>query len=171
MDHVTRGIGGHQSAAARSTVWLTPPEILCELGAFDLDPCAAPEPRPWPTAARHIALPENGLAAVWSGLVWCNPPYGPAVGRWLGRMAEHNNGIALTFARTETTWFCAHAWSRAAAMLFLSHRLNFHVRDGRRSGANAGGPSVLIAWGAAARERLAAARIPGAFVESWRPAR
>lgn len=25
-----------------NAVWLTPPEILAALGAFDLDPCAAP---------------------------------------------------------------------------------------------------------------------------------
>jgi len=47
--------------------WLTPPAILHALGDFDLDPCAAPSPRPWPTAARHIELPEDGLTANWGG--------------------------------------------------------------------------------------------------------
>ena len=61
---------------AESHVWLTPPAIIEPLGPFDLDPCAAPSPRPWPTAARHIELPEDGLTAEWHGRVWCNPPFG-----------------------------------------------------------------------------------------------
>src|SRR5437867_202275 len=58
-------MGGHQSSHMQTDVWLTPPHILAALGPFDLDPCAAPEPRPWPTAERHIALPDDGLAADW----------------------------------------------------------------------------------------------------------
>jgi hypothetical protein len=63
-----RAIGSHQSATAGTDIWLTPPDLLRRLGSFDLDPCAAPPPRPWPTAARHIALPDDGLSAVWA--VW-----------------------------------------------------------------------------------------------------
>ena len=82
-----QAIGSHQSARMLTDTWLTPPEILEALGSFDLDPCAAPDPRPWPTAAWHIARPADGLAATWAGRVWLNPPYGPATGRWLGRLA------------------------------------------------------------------------------------
>lgn len=60
-------MGSHHSAAMKSDTYLTPREIIDALGPFELDPCAAPEPRPWPTAERHIVLPEDGLAADWGG--------------------------------------------------------------------------------------------------------
>lgn len=65
------GIGSHTKPNQGDTnTWLTPEYIIKALGPFDLDPCAAPSPRPWPTAKFHIELPEDGLAASWSG-PWC----------------------------------------------------------------------------------------------------
>lgn len=139
-------IGGHHSAAALKDEWLTPPEILQELGPFDLDPCA-PIKRPWPTAAEHYTIEDNGLAQPWHGRVWCNPPYGLEAARWLDRLARHGNGIALIFARTETRMFFEHVWRRADAVLFIEGRLHFHHVDGRRAAANSGAPSCLIAYG------------------------
>src|SRR6185312_2422575 len=104
---------------AKSHVWLTPPAIVAALGLFDLDPCAAPNPRPWPTALRHIELPEHGLPAAWSGRVWCNPPFGEHTWAWLERMGRHGNGIALAFARTETVGFHRWVWNCATAVMFL----------------------------------------------------
>lgn len=157
------GIGGHQSAAARTDVWLTPPHILGKLGAFDLDPCAAPEPRPWATARRHITLPDDGLAVEWTGRVWLNPPYGRAVGTWLARLAQHGRGTALIFARTETSFFRPTVWEAASAVLFIEGRLHFHYADGRRASANGGAPSVLIAYGDDDTEQLRASGIAGQF--------
>ena len=62
-----KGMASHERGADSSTIWLTPPKLLAFLGEFDLDPCAAPSPRPWPTAKRHIELPDDGLAAEWGG--------------------------------------------------------------------------------------------------------
>src|SRR3546814_20869852 len=93
--------------------WLTPLPIVSALGPFDLDPCAAPSPRPWPTAARHIELPEDGFAAEWSGRVWMNPPYGSEMARWLDKLATHRTGCALIFARTEKAMFHEPVWVRA----------------------------------------------------------
>jgi hypothetical protein len=149
---------------AASHVWLTPPEILDALGSFDLDPCAAPSPRPWPTAVRHIEFPEDGLAAEWSGRVWCNPPFGSQTWAWLERMAEHRNGIALTFARTETEGFHRHVWQRASGLLFLSKRPHFYRPDGTRAKGNSGGPICLIAYGDWNAAKLLRSNIDGAFV-------
>ena len=135
-------LSGHQSAHAKSTTYLTPPEILAPLGAFDLDPCAAPSPRPWPTAARHIELPEDGLAAEWSGRVWCNPPFGREAAAWLAKMAQHGNGIALVPARTETAMFYQSVWGVAAGVLFLRGRPHFYRADGSRLPFNSGAPTA-----------------------------
>lgn len=164
-----RAIGGHHSPVPITTTWLTPPHIIPALGgwqAFDLDPCAAPAPRPWPTALRMNAeADEDGLAIEWAGRVWLNPPYSSAiVARWLERLADHDRGTALVLARTETAAFRRWVWERSAGLLFLHGRLHFHYPDGTRAAANAGAPSVLCAYGADDLDRLAAASLDGALV-------
>jgi hypothetical protein len=164
-DTKRRAIGGHQSHASDATVWLTPPHILDALGPFDLDPCAAPEPRPWPTAREHYTKADNGLTLRWQGRVWLNPPYGAvAMVPFMRRMADHNRGTALIFARTETALFREAVWDAATALLFLHGRLSFHRPDGERAGANAGAPSVLVAYGKDDAARLLGCGLPGAFV-------
>jgi hypothetical protein len=152
----------------KSDVWLTPPTIISALGPFDLDPCAAPDPRPWPTAIEHIAKPDDGLAAVWpkEKLVWLNPPYSREAVKWMRRMVDHGNGIALVFARTETEWFWECVWRAptATAVLFLEGRLYFHHQTGERAAANSGAPSVLVAYGRKGAARLLASGLSGAFM-------
>lgn len=152
----------HESSRAQSNVWLTPPGVLAALGPFDLDPCAVTD-RPWPTAADHIAPPEDGLAAEWTGRVWCNPPYDD-VGRWLGKLADHGRGVALVFARTETAWFRDTVWERATAVMFLHGRLRFYRPDGSMADGNAGAPSCLVAYGADDAQRLARCGLVGTWV-------
>ncbi|MGO3930831.1 DNA N-6-adenine-methyltransferase [Rhodopseudomonas pseudopalustris] len=167
-----KGMGGHHSPAAESDVWLTPPEIIAALGPFDLDPCAAPEPRPWPTAAWHITLPENGLRSPWCGRVWLNPPYSTAdIKAWLPRLVDHGSGTALIFARTETDSFFRFVWERADAVLFLrTPRLHFHYPDGRRAENNCGAPSALCAYGEYDAYRLETSGIRGKFIRLREPA-
>lgn len=157
------GMGSHQRLATAVDDWITPPEIIAALGPFDLDPCAC-DPQPWPTATRMLTIHDNGLLAKWEGRVWMNPPYGRETGRWLGRLAEHGNGIALVMARTETEMFHRHVWPKSQAILFLKGRINFHKPDGIRSTKNCGAPSVLIAYGFACTDRLVDCRIPGWLV-------
>jgi hypothetical protein len=157
-----KSIGGHESPKAETTTWLTPPEYIETLGPFDMDPCAAPDPRPWPTARMHVVLPEDGLAAQWHGRIWLNPPYGPEAGAWIEKLGEHGSGTALIFARTETHWFQS-VWRHATAVLFLKGRVSFHYPDGRQAKANSGAPSVLIAYGQHDADRLEASGIPGQF--------
>jgi hypothetical protein len=140
------GMGGHQSARMIKDEWLTPPEIVQALGPFDLDPCS-PINRPWATADKHYTVADDGLQQPWSGRVWLNPPYGREAAEWLRKLGEHGNGIALIFARTETEMFFERVWSKADALLFFRGRLYFHHVSGERAAANAGAPSVLIAFG------------------------
>ncbi|MDE2101761.1 MAG: adenine methyltransferase, partial [Patescibacteria group bacterium] len=85
--------------------WLTPKFITDALAPFELDPCASIV-RPWEIAPRCFTREDNGLLKSWeNNFVFCNPPYGNETQKWFRRMAEHNHGIALTFARTETRMF------------------------------------------------------------------
>lgn len=156
-------IGGHTKPAGGYDEWLTPPELLKALGPFDLDPCA-PVKRPWPTAREHYTVFDNGLGKPWRGRVWLNPPYAKSTGFWLARLAEHGNGIALTFARTETAMFFEHVWNEADALLFIEGRLHFHHVDGRRAKESSGGPSVLIAYGSSNAAALRSSAICGKYI-------
>ena len=82
----------------------------------------------------------------------------------MARLAEHGDGIALLFARTETAMFHKHVWNKADALLFLKGRLHFHRPDGTRASGNAGGPSVLIAYGTQNAAALKDSGLDGAFV-------
>jgi len=157
------GIGSHQSARMLNDEWLTPPNIILDLGPFDLDPCA-PIVRPWETARKHFTINDNGLLQEWSGFVWCNPPYGSQTGIWLDRMALHNNGIALIFARTETDMFFKSVWNKATSVLFIKGRLYFCYIDGAIAKANSGAPSVLVAYGPTADMKLRNAKLKGKYI-------
>ena len=165
-----QGIGGHTKPnKGQDVIWPTPPAMIQALGPFDLDPCAAPSPRPWPTALHHIELPTDGKVGTWWGRVWLNPPYDENLGKWMERMAGHSRGIALTFARTETDIWQRWIWPYADSVLFLSGRLYFYLPDGSRAKGNAGGPSALIAYSVDDSRRLDQSGIVGAFVTVKKP--
>jgi hypothetical protein len=143
--------------------WLTPPELLAELGTFDLDPCA-PVNRPWSTATHHYTIENDGLKQPWFGRVWCNPPYDTRlIVKFMERCVEHGNVIALTFARTETNLFQKLIFRKAYSILFIRGRLSFHHVTGERGGT-AGAPSCLIAFDEANREVLRTCGIEGKFI-------
>lgn len=137
----------HGQTAVGSTVeWYTPPELFTAIGlTFDLDPASpGADVVPWVPARRHITARENGLLQPWNGLVWLNPPYGPQATPFLHRLAEHGEGIALVFTRTETGWWNAVA-PRADLVCFLRERV-WHIRDDGHRGRSAMG-SALLAFG------------------------
>ena len=153
---------GNESTVAGTDVWLTPPYVIEALGEFDLDPCASVD-RPWDTAKSHYTIEDDGLLQPWFGRVWCNPPYGPKLGPFLRKMAEHENGIALVFARTETRAFFDFVWNEATAIFFIKGRLRFYKPDGSMGGT-AGSPSVLIAYGESQAEVLKSCTLQGKYV-------
>lgn len=157
----------HTRSAFTSDDWITPKWLIDELPEFDLDVCAS-KTQPWPCAKRSFT--DHGLLAEWNGFVWCNPPYGKAAAAWLNRMALHNDGIALVFARTETRMFFDHVWPFARVLLFIEGRLTFHYPDGSRpkEGHNSGGPSVLIGYGVRAAKALMDNSHLGALVLPFR---
>jgi len=157
------GIGSHHSSKIKNDEWLTPPEILKGLGQFDLDPCA-PVIRPWDTAKNHYTIEDNGLLLPWNGRVFCNPPYGSETGYWLDKLYDHGNGIALIFARTETSVFFNFIWNSADSLLFIKGRLYFYHVDGSKAKYNSGGPSVLIAYGNNNSKILKESNIKGKFI-------
>lgn len=156
------------SHKGQSNTWFTPSSVIDQLGPFDLDPCTQSY-RPFDTARLHYCEDEgvDGLHEEWFGRVWCNPPYGRKLHKWLDRMAEHRNGFALVFARTETKWFQDAAQS-ADGIAFLSGRIQFIRADGSK-GNNAGTGSVLFLYGGAVGEVLVHSNLSGVwFFRHWK---
>ena len=131
--------------SSRRHDWETPAPLAAALnaavGMFDLDPCAATHD---PALARVKALrllPDGGLAVPWTGLVYCNPPYGRTIARWIEKCAtEKATVVALLAARTDARWWHSHVAGRAE-VLFLCGRLRFG--DGTNS---APFPSAIVIW-------------------------
>lgn len=136
----------HESQHNESKEWYTPPEIFEALNVeFDLDPCSPPNKLPWIPVNKIISLPQDGLAVPWEGFVWMNPPYGQDTHKWLKKFLEHDNGIALVFARTDTAWFHDYV-TKADCLVFTRGRINFLKPDGTK-GNGPGAGSLFVGCG------------------------
>lgn len=104
--------------------WRTPAELFASLDsefAFDADPCP-------------LDGSVDGLSSLfcWEGKrVFCNPPYGPRVSRWLERAAEADVAVFLLPARTDTRWFHNLVLPLASEIRFVRSRLYFGDGSGR----------------------------------------
>lgn len=160
------GMAAHEATRVESDEWLTPRWLVGALGTFDLDPCAHPAQRERPHARRIFTREEDGLNQDWEGRVWLNPPYSE-IADWMCRLAEHGDGIALVFARTETRWWFDYVWPHASGILYLRGRLTFDRPDGQRiPRGHATAPAVLIAYGPENLAALGLSKIPGALCGS-----
>lgn len=158
---------GSFHCAPQTTDWITPKWIIDALGPFDLDPCASAT-QPWPTAERMIRLPTDGLLAPWMGRVWLNPPYDRQAVRWVRRLAQHGQGTALIFARTDTGMWHNYVFPEAHGILFLAGRPKFHYPDGRAARWSSGAPMCLVAYGEEDLNRLTFSDIEGELVTGRR---
>jgi phage N-6-adenine-methyltransferase len=68
---------------SNTDLWATPQDFFDELDrefGFDLDVCAIPENA---KCSRYFTPEQDGLKHEWNGTVWCNPPYGRQIGKWV----------------------------------------------------------------------------------------
>ena len=74
--------------SSRHDEWETPRELFDELDfefAFTLDTCATAENA---KCERYFSKREDGLRQPWTGICFCNPPYGRAIGLWVRKGYE-----------------------------------------------------------------------------------
>ena len=153
----------HESTRNESVEWYTPPEIFEAMGVeFDLDPCSPGPGKSFVPALRHYTIEDDGLVSPWDGFVWVNPPYGSETQKWMRKLADHNNGIALVFARTDVKWFQEIA-PRASAITFVSGRIRFFQGSTDNRGGTPGAGSMLMGFGASAAEVLLDANLGVTF--------
>lgn len=155
----------HESPIAQTIEWYTPPWLLQQLGEFDLDPCS-PLNNPFSQriGKNNYTIKDDGLNKKWKGRVFLNPPYGREIKYWMKKISEHNNGIALVFARVDTEWFHNYVFNKASSLFFFKGRIKFYKPDGTESSTNGGAPSVLIAYGKENIKTLKNLKIEGELI-------
>jgi hypothetical protein len=150
-------VAEHENSVGESDEWFTPLSIFKALGLiFDLDP-AHPG-----AGTKHCCVParfiytkeDDGLVQPWSGLVFCNPPYGARFGHvpWLRKFLAHANGIEVFRAYTSSSWWHAEM-PKAQMLLFPAGKTQF-VKPNGSIGKSPGHGTVLIGMGETACEAL-----------------
>jgi len=159
MDEMTIMPALYSSA---SSEWSTPAGFFAKLNRryqFTLDACATAENAKCPL---FYTRGQNGLQQDWgTHRVFCNPPYGRAMGAWARKSFEASQRGALVVllvpARTDTKWF--HDWVQGKAEVsFLRGRLRFGNAD-----ASAPFPSMLAVY-SPNRPAVVCARCGNGFV-------
>lgn len=73
-----------------SVEWATPQELFDRLNKefhFTLDPCSTDENA---KCRKHYTKEQDGLLQDWTGeTVYCNPPYGREMVKWIRKCYEH----------------------------------------------------------------------------------
>lgn len=122
--------------SSASDRWATPRELYRSLDAefgFNFDPC----PLDAETDGRSPLFSE------WSHKrVFCNPPYGPEIGKFLDRATEADLAVFLLPARTDTRWFHEEVLPKAREVRFIRGRLKFGD-----SANSAPFPSMIVIYG------------------------
>lgn len=114
-------------------------EVLNREFGFDLDPCPLNDAEIW-----------DGCSLSWAGKrVFCNPPYGRGIARWLAKAREAVVAVYLLPARTDTAWWHDYVigtrgtpnQDRADDVRFIRGRLKFG-----NAKASAPFPSVILVY-------------------------
>lgn len=131
--------------SSKSQEWETPSELFRALDEefhFTLDPCCTHENA---KCEKHYTKEENGLLQSWAGeTVFCNPPYGKGMGKWIEKACmsggvDGTTVVMLIPARTDTIAFHKYIWHKAE-IRFLQGRLHFSDKG------RAPFPSMICIW-------------------------
>lgn len=123
--------------SSKSDDWETPQWLFDELNRefhFTLDPCADKHNH---KCEKYYTKEQDGLSKCWEGeRVFCNPPYGREIGKWVRKAYETQKSawnykyktivVMLVPARTDTKWFHDYIYNKENVEIrFLKGRLKF----------------------------------------------
>ena len=127
--------------SSKTDLWATPQDLFDKYNAiyqFETDVCALPEN----AKCNRFFTPEmDGLKQEWTGVCWCNPPYGRQIGKWVEKACKSFATVVMLLpARTDTKWF--HDWCLPYGKIeFLRGRLKFGGCDN-----SAPFPSMIVVF-------------------------
>jgi len=130
--------------------WCTPKDFFDGLNAefsFVLDAAATDKTA---KCAEYFTPETDGLSQSWArgGAVFCNPPYGREIGKWVRKAYEEAAGggtiVLLIPSRTDTSYFHEFIYGKAE-IRFVRGRLKFTDDDGRASDP-APFPSMVVIY-------------------------
>ena len=127
---------------SKTDEWGTPKSIFDELNKtfhFTIDVCADASNH---KCEKYFTKEQDGLRQDGGGgVIWCNPPYGREIGKWVEKCAMHRGvAVMLVPARTDTKWWQDYIYHNPNAQVrFFRGRLKFN--DGKNP---APFPSALI---------------------------
>ncbi len=115
--------------SSTTDMWATPQEFFDNLDeefGFELDVCATDENA---KCKKYYTKEQDGLKMPWTGVCWCNPPYGREIGKWVEKAYSSSaRGVAtvvmLLPARTDTRWFHDYIYGKSEVR-FIKGRLKF----------------------------------------------
>lgn len=124
--------------SSKSDNWETPQDFFDKVNEefhFTLDVCATDQNA---KCRNYYTIEQDGLSLPWTGTVWCNPPYGSVINRWVKKAAEAACTVVMLLpARTDTSWFHDYIYGKAE-IRFIRSRLKFGNAD------RAPFPSMLV---------------------------
>lgn len=92
--------------ASSSSEWTTPQPLFNSLDKifhFTLDAAATADNA---KCAKFYTAKQDALAQEWRGVVWCNPPYGRGLGRWVEKACESRATVVMLLpAYTANAWW------------------------------------------------------------------
>lgn len=130
--------------------WCTPQDFFDRLNeefGFVLDAAATDKTA---KCTLYYTPETDGLSQSWDrgGAVFCNPPYGREIGKWVKKAYEEARGgyavVLLIPARTDTTYFHDYIYGKAE-IRFVRGRLRFTDDDGNASDP-APFPSMVVIY-------------------------
>ena len=137
--------------SSNNMCWCTPQDFFDELNKefhFVLDPAATDETAKCPI---YYTPETDGLSQSWDrgGAVFCNPPYGRAIKKWVKKAFEESKKMSdeivlLIPARTDTTYFHDYIYGKAD-ITFIRGRLKFTDENGTTKSV-ASFPSMLVVY-------------------------
>ncbi len=130
--------------------WCTPKDFYKKLDSefhFVLDAAATARS----AKCKNYYTPEtDGLSNSWDfgGSVFCNPPYGRTIGKWVVKAYEEaQKGVTIVLlipARTDTSYFHDYILGKAE-IRFVRRRLRFEDEDGN-PGKDAPFPAMVVVY-------------------------
>lgn len=120
--------------SSKAREWETPQGFFDRLNAefgFTLDAAASSKNA---KCERYYTVQDDALQQAWTGTVWCNPPYGRVIGRFIRKGFEAAQKgatvVMLIPSRTDTKYWHNYVM-RAKEIRFVRGRLQFIGANGR----------------------------------------